>query len=68
MLEEKRRTHASEEGEVGEVAMIEETSFVAGHAVADLRVNLRCAALQWLEIVELRHRDWVLNPCKKLFV
>jgi hypothetical protein len=67
---QKRTTHASEEREVGEVTLLQETRLILRNTIAYLkrRINLRSGALQRLEGIELRDRHGVLDPSKKLLV
>jgi hypothetical protein len=60
-------TYASVEGKVGEIAKLDETSFVLGHAIADLSIDLRSGAFQRVDLVQLRDGLGILNPGKKLF-
>lgn len=61
-------THASEEGEVREVAVTEQTGLVLRDTVADLgrRVDLWSRALERVQGVQLRGRNRVADPVDEL--
>lgn len=63
-------THASIEGEVAESAKREQPILVLRYTVADLQagVDLRCAAFEGLNGVEIGNGFRVLDPVKELLV
>jgi hypothetical protein len=61
-------THISKEGKVTESAMRGQPILVLGYTVSNLQagVDLRCAAFEGLNGVEIGNRDKVLNSVKEL--